>query len=191
MARNNIAVYGIYRSRENAEEAIDAIRAGGFKNEDISVLFADNPGSKDFGHEKHTKAPEGTTAGAATGGALGGAVGWLIGAGLLAIPGLGPFIVAGPVMAALAGLGAGSVVGGLVGAFVGMGIPEYEAKRYEGRVRSGGVLVSIHCEDELWVRRAKEMLRHTGAEDIASAGEARGSRRETETMAPRDPVPPL
>jgi hypothetical protein len=167
------------------------MRAAGFRSEDVSVLFAENVGTKDFGHEKHTKAPEATTAGAATGGALGGALGWLIGAGMLAIPGLGPFIAAGPVLAALAGLGAGSVVGGLVGAFVGLGVPEYEAKRYEGRVRSGGVLLSVHCEDDHWVRRAKEMLRHTGAQDIAAAGEGRGAHRMTLATPPGEPIPPL
>lgn len=187
---NNMAVYGIYQSREHAEEAILAMQAAGFRNQDISVLLADNPGTKDFGHEKHTKAPEGGAAGGATGVMLGGALGWLVGIGALAIPGLGPFIAAGPVMAALAGAGAGGVVGGLMGSLVGLGVPEYEAKRYEGRVRSGGVLLSVHCEDDHWVRRAKEMLRHTGAEDIASSHEGRGS-RASRNVPERDTVPPM
>jgi hypothetical protein len=187
---NNVSVYGIYRSRADAEEAIEMMRSAGFRPQDISVLFPDNVGTKDFGHEKHTKAPERATAGAATVGALGGALGWLIGAGFLAIPGLGPLIAAGPIMAALAGIGAGTVVGGLVGALVGMGIPEYEAKRYEGRIRSGGVLLSIHCETDAWVNRAKDMLKQTGADDISSATEARASGSRV-TEAPRDPVPPL
>src|SRR5919112_1080802 len=175
------SVYGIFASRQDAEMAIDSMRASGFLAEDISVLFPDNEGTKDIGHEKHTKAPEKATAGAAIVGIAGGALGWLAGIGALAIPGIGPFIAAGPIMAALAGLGAGSVVGGLTGALIGAGIPEYEAKRYEGRIRSGGILLSVHCEDDLMVSRAKQMLRHTGAEDIASAEEARvpgGARRD-------------
>ncbi len=147
------------------------MQAAGFRPDDISVLVAENEGSKDFGHELHTKAPEGTAAGAAAVGVLGGTLGWLIGIGALAIPGIGPLLAAGPLMAALAGIGAGTVLGGFVGALVGMGIPEYEAKRYEGRIRSGGVLVSIHCDDNHWVSRAKEMLRNTGAEDIAATEE--------------------
>jgi len=175
------AVYGIYASRQDAEVAIDSMRASGFRAEDISVLFPDNEGTKDIGHEKHTKAPERATAGAAIVGLAGGALGWLAGIGAFAIPGIGPFIAAGPIMAALAGVGAGSVVGGLAGALIGAGIPEYEAKRYEGRIRSGGILLSVHCDSDLMISRAKEMLRHTGAEDIAAAEEAkvRGGARET------------
>ncbi|HYP14516.1 MAG TPA: quinol:electron acceptor oxidoreductase subunit ActD [Bryobacteraceae bacterium] len=186
--RRDVAVFGIYSSQQHAEEAIDAMRAAGFRNEDISVLLPDNLGNKDFGHERHTKAPEAATAGAATAGILGGALGWLVGVGALAIPGVGPFLAAGPIMAALAGLGAGTVLGGLTGALVGMGIPEYEAKRYEGRIRSGGILLSVHCDDEHWVQRAKEMLKHTGAEDIASAAEAKADSR---TPHPAQPAPPL
>jgi hypothetical protein len=156
-------------NREHAEEAVDAIRAQGFRAEDISVLLPENIGNKDIGYEKHTKAPERAAAGGAAGGVLGGALGWLLGTGALAIPGIGPFIAAGPILAALAGLGAGSVLGGLTGALVGVGVPEYEAKRYEGRIRSGGSLISIHCTDDAWVTRAKETLRHTGAEDISVA----------------------
>jgi hypothetical protein len=129
-------------------------------------------GSKDLGTEKATKAPEGAAAGAGSGAVIGGALGWLVGIGSLAIPGLGPFIAAGPILAALAGLGVGGAVGGFVGALVGMGIPEYEAKRYEGRIKKGGILVSIHCDDSEWVKKAKETLKVTGAEDISSTGEA-------------------
>jgi hypothetical protein len=165
------AVYGIFSSRQDTEMAIDAMRAAGFRAGDISVLFPDNQGTKDIGHEKHTKAPEKATAGAAIAGVAGGALGWLAGIGALAIPGVGPFIAAGPIMAALAGLGAGTVVGGFTGALIGAGIPEYEAKRYEGRIRSGGILLSVHCEDDLMIGRAKELLKHTGAEDVAAAEE--------------------
>ena len=177
------AVYGIYSTRQDAEMAIDSMRAAGFRAEDISVLFPDNEGTKDIGHEKHTKAPEKATAGAAIAGIAGGALGWLAGIGALAIPGLGPFIAAGPIMAALAGVGAGSVVGGLAGALVGAGIPEYEAKRYEGRIRSGGILLSVHCDDNLMIGRAKEMLRHTGAQDVAAAEEGHVTNRNR-----REPV---
>ncbi len=175
------SVYGIYATRQDAEVAIDSMRASGFSAQDISVLFPDNEGTKDIGHEKHTKAPEKATAGAAIAGIAGGTIGWLVGIGALAIPGVGPLVAAGPIMAALAGLGAGSVVGGLAGALIGMGIPEYEAKRYEGRIRKGGILLSVHCDNDLMIGRAKEMLRHTGAEDIAAAdeGKVRGHAHDT------------
>ena len=153
------------------ELGIEALLAARSRNEDISVLFPDNTGSKDFAHEKNTKAPEGVTAGVVAGGALGGALGLLIGLGALAIPGFGPFIAAGPIMAALAGMGAGGAVGGLVGALVGMGIPEYAAQRYEGRVKDGGILLSVPCDTSDEISRAKNLLKETSAEDISSAGE--------------------
>jgi len=168
----NTAVFGIYNTVAGASNAVDALRAAGFRNTDISALLPENEGTKDFAHEKHTKAPEGAAVGLASGAVLGGTLGWLVGIGALAIPGLGPFIAAGPIMAALAGVGAGAVTGGLVGALTGMGIPEYEAKRYEGRVRGGGILLSVHCDSSDWVASAKRVLEHTGAEDIASASEA-------------------
>lgn len=173
MAGANTAVFGIFPSRGQAEEAVDRLIAGGFRNEDISVLLQDNVGTKDFAHEKHTKAPEGATAGVVTGGVIGGTIGVLAGIGILAIPGLGPLIAAGPVIAALTGIGSGGVVGGFIGALVGMGIPEYEAKRYEGRIKLGGVLLSVHCDNADWVAKAKDILRSSGGEDIAHAGEAR------------------
>ena len=165
------AVFGLYPSVERAEQAVDALLGVGFSNADVSVLMADSQSSKDFAHEKQTKAPEGTTTGVAAGGTIGGTLGLLAGIGALAIPGVGPFIAAGPIMGALAGLGVGGAVGGLVGALVGMGIPEYEAKRYEGRVKDGGVLLSVHCDTSDEIARAKDTLKRTGADDIASAGE--------------------
>ena len=174
MENKKTAVFGIYPSVSQAERAVDALVQGRFSQADISVLAPDREGTKDFAHEKHTKAPEGTTTGAATGGAVGGTLGLLAGIGALAIPGLGPFIAAGPIMGALAGLGVGGAVGGLVGALVGMGIPEYEAKRYEGRVKDGGVLLSVHCDTSDAITRAKAILEQTGAEDIASSGEKAG-----------------
>src|SRR5579864_4299013 len=171
MANKKTAVFGIYRSIGQAESAVDALVIDGFSNSDVSVLLPDNQSSRDFAHEKHTKAPEGTTTGAAAGGTVGGTLGLLAGIGALAIPGVGPFIAAGPIMGALAGIGAGGAVGGFVGALVGMGIPEYEAKRYEGRVKDGGILLSVHCDTSDEIAGAKDILKHTGASDISSTGE--------------------
>src|SRR5438874_2726250 len=166
MAGKNTAVFGIYRDRQQAEQAVDALRSAGFRNSDVSALLPDNVGTKDFAHEKNTKAPEGTTTGATSGAVLGGALGWLAGIGALAIPGLGPFIAAGPIMGTLAGAGAGGAVGGLIGALVGMGIPEYEAKRYEGRIKEGGILMSVHADNSDWAKKAEEILKQSGAEDV-------------------------
>jgi hypothetical protein len=171
MAGKNTAVFGIYPGPMAAELAVDRIIAAGFSNNDISILMPDQQSTREFAHEKNTKAPEGTTTGVTAGGVVGGALGLLAGIGALAIPGLGPFIAAGPIMATLAGVGVGGAVGGLLGALVGMGIPEYEAKRYEGRVKNGGVLLSVHCDTSDEITRAKEILKQTGAEDIAASGE--------------------
>lgn len=176
MAGKNTAVFGIYTDRSSVGRAVEALRSAGFSNNDVSALFPENQGSKDFAHEKNTKAPEGATTGAGTGALLGGGLGWLVGIGALAIPGLGPFIAAGPIMAALAGAGVGGAVGGLTGALIGMGIPEYEAKRYEGRVKDGGILLSVHSDNSNDTKRAKEILERTGAQDISSTGEARGEK---------------
>jgi hypothetical protein len=176
MAGKNIAVFGIYPHQTSVESGVNALKAAGFSNNDISVLFPNKEGTKDFAHEKSTKAPEGASAGAGTGVLLGGGLGWLVGIGALAIPGLGPFIAAGPIMAALAGAGVGGAVGGLTGALIGMGIPEYEAKRYEGRVKDGGILLSVHSETSDEIKRAKEILERTGAQDISSTGEATGQK---------------
>ena len=171
MDRRNTAVFGIFKNAAQAESAVDYIVAAGFSHNDISVLLPDMENTKEFAHEKNTKAPEGTAAGVTTGGVIGGTLGLLAGIGALSIPGLGPFIAAGPIMASLAGLGVGGAVGGLIGALVGMGIPEYEAKRYEGRVKNGGVLLSIHCETPQEVARAKDALKLLGSEDISAAHE--------------------
>jgi hypothetical protein len=172
MAGKNTAVFGIYKTLSAAENAVDAlITSAGFSNQDVSVLAEDNETTRQFAHEKNTKAPEGATAGAVAGGAIGGTLGLLAGIGSLAIPGVGPLIAAGPIVGLLAGAGAGGAVGTLVGALAGMGIPEYEAKRYEGYVKSGGVLVSVHCESSEEVDRAKHILTGTGADDVASVGE--------------------
>jgi hypothetical protein len=180
MAGKNTAVFGIYPAYATVEGAVDALRAAGFRNTDISVLFPENVGTKDFAHEKGTKAPEGATAGAGTGAVVGGALGWLAGIGALAIPGVGPFIAAGPVMAALAGAGVGGTVGGIAGSLIGMGIPEYEAKRYEGRVKNGGILLSVHCDSSDWTKKAKEILERSGAQDVSSTGEASADYQKTD-----------
>ena len=171
MTNKKTAVFGLYPSVDRAERAVDELVKARFDNADVSVLMADKQGSKDFAHEKQTKAPEGVTTGVTAGGTIGGTLGLLAGIGALAIPGVGPFIAAGPIMGALAGVGVGGAVGGLVGALVGMGIPEYEAKRYEGRLKEGGVLLSVHCDTSEEITRAKDILKLTGANDIASAGE--------------------
>ncbi len=175
MAGKNTAVFGIYKTRAAAEGAADALVLAGFPNNDISVLMPDVHSTREFAHEKNTKAPEGTTTGVVAGGAIGGTLGLLAGIGALAIPGIGPFIAAGPIMGALAGLGTGGVVGGLVGALVGMGIPEYEAKRYEGLVKDGGILLSVHCDTSDEIDRAKNILKQTGGDDVSSAGEKAAS----------------
>lgn len=176
MAGKNTAVFGIYRNYADVERAVDALQAAGFRNTDISVLFPESTGTKDFAHEKNTKAPEGATTGAGTGAVIGGGLGWLAGIGALAIPGLGPFIAAGPIMAALAGAGVGGAVGGITGALIGMGIPEYEAKRYEGKVKDGGILLSVHSDNSEWTNKAKNILEGTRAQDISSTGEASGAK---------------
>ena len=173
MSGKNTAAFGIYSSRLGVENAVYTLKNAGYRNTDISVLFPHNEGTKDFATEKNTKAPEGATTGASAGAAIGGALGWLAGIGALAIPGVGPFIAAGPIMAALAGVGVGGTLGGITGALIGMGIPEYEAKRYEGRIQKGGILLSVHCDDSDWTKKAKAVLVETGAEDIASTGEAK------------------
>src|SRR3954471_10439887 len=150
MADKNIAVFGIYPVMPNLENALNELKQAGFRHEDISVLFPENLGSKELTTVKASKAPEGVAAGASSGAVVGGALGWLAGIGALAIPGIGPFIAAGPIVAALAGLGVGGTLGGLIGALVGMGIPEYEAKRYEGRIKQGGILLSVHCDSSDW-----------------------------------------
>ena len=172
MSSKNTAVFGIYATPATAELAVDHLIAKGFPNAVISVLLPDDETTRAFAHEKSTKAPEGTTTGVTTGGVVGGTLGLLAGVGALAIPGVGPLIAAGPIMATLAGVGVGGAVGGVVGALVGMGIPEYEAKRYEGAVKDGGTLLSVHCDTSDQVDAAKASLKETGARDIASASEA-------------------
>src|SRR5213082_591694 len=180
MAGKNTAVFGIYPNRTSVESAVEALKTAGFSNNDVSALFPENQGTKDFAHEKNTKAPEGTATGAGTGALLGGGLGWLAGIGALAIPGLGPFIAAGPIMATLAGAGVGGALGGVTGALIGMGIPEYEAKRYEGRVKEGGILLSVHSDNSDWTRKAKDILERTGADDVSSTGEAKADFSNTD-----------
>lgn len=172
MTTKNIAVFGIYSHMHDVESALTQLQEGGFRNEDVSVLFPDNTGSKDLATLKSSKAPEGAVAGASAGAVVGGALGWLAAVGALAIPGVGPFLAAGPIIAALAGAGAGGIAGGISGGLVGLGMPEFEAKRFEGRIRKGGILVSVHCDNPEWVKRAKVILEHSGAVDIASTKES-------------------
>jgi len=182
------AVFGIYSTRDGVERATDALIKSGFATGDISVLLPENLGAaKDIGTEKATKAPEGATTGAVSGATIGGVLGLLAGMGALAIPGVGPLIAAGPIMGALAGLGVGGAVGGFTGALIGMGIPEYEAKRYEGRLKKGGILFSVHCDTSEQIKRAKEIMERTGGEDVSSTTESssdstKGERKVSHTV---------
>ncbi|MGB9153904.1 MAG: DUF3341 domain-containing protein, partial [Alphaproteobacteria bacterium] len=177
---SHTATFGIFTTHTQAESCVTDLREAGFMSEDISVLMSDPEALRKLAVEKNTKAPEGVTAGATTGGVIVGALGLLAGIGTLAIPGVGPLIAAGPIMAALAGVGVGAAAGGIIGALVGMGMPEYEAKRYEGRVKDGGILVSVHCEDSDWVAKAKDILKRGGAEDISTAEETVGEVSEAD-----------
>jgi hypothetical protein len=186
------SVYCLATSDLHANTMVDALKRDGFRVDDISVLFPDRTSSRDFAHEKNTKAPEGTATGGVTGGVLGGALGWMVGIGALAIPGVGPFIAAGPIMAALGGAAVGAAVGGLTGGLIGLGIPEYEAKRYEGKIREGRVLISVHADNSEWAGKAKQIFKDCGGEDIGSSGEAGadtkspvGNKRDTKSDAAR------
>src|SRR6202161_60917 len=173
MSSKKVGVFGIFSTRIAVDNAMDSLVRAGFATSDISVLLPESlGGTRNMGTEKETKAPEGTAVGVTAGGVIGGTLGLLAGVGLLAIPGLGPFIAAGPIMAGLAGLGVGGAVGGVTGALIGLGIPEYEAKRYEGRLKKGGILLSVHCDTSDEIKRAKEVLKNTNAEDISSTGES-------------------
>lgn len=172
------AVVGIFDSPYQAESCLNRLNAAGFTPTDISVLTPDKEGVRDFIHKKATKAPEGVATGATTGGVIGGVAGWLVGIGSLAIPGVGPFIAAGPIMAALGGAAIGAATGGIAGGLIGLGMPEYEAKQYEAKVKEGGILISVHCETSEEVDRAKEIFRESGARDISTTGEEGVSRRE-------------
>jgi hypothetical protein len=173
MSVKKVGVFGIYASRLAVENATDSLMTAGFPASDISVLMPETlSDAKDMGTEKATKAPEGTAAGVTAGGVIGGTLGVLAGVGLLAIPGLGPFIAAGPIMAGLAGLGVGGAVGGVTGALIGIGIPEFEAKRYEGHLQKGGILLSVHCDTPGEIIRAKEVVKSTGGEEVSSTGES-------------------
>jgi hypothetical protein len=166
------SVFCIATNRVQAEQIVDSLRGSGFMANDISVLFPDKESDRDFAHEKHTKAPEGAVTGAGTGGVLGGALGWLVGVGALAIPGVGPLIAAGPIIAALSGAAVGAAAGGIAGALIGLGIPEFEAKRYEQKIKSGNILISLHTENSDEMKLAKQIFTQAHAQDICSTGES-------------------
>lgn len=185
----NYVVLGIFRSRQDLENGVTTLQSNGFRNADVSALMPSPETVKDLAHEVGSKAPEGATAGLAAGALVGGTLGWLAGAGSLAIPGLGPLLAAGPIVATLAGIGAGSAVGGLTGGLIGLGIPEYEAKRYEGQIRDGGILLTVHCDDADWCQRAQNILTQCGASDISSSHEAherRGGRYPSSSLSHPD-----
>ena len=175
----NLVVFGIYPNRERVETAVEELRINNFRHADISVLFPSPETTREFAHRKETKAPEGATTGGVIGAITGGTLGWLAGIGAIAIPGVGPFIAAGPIVGLLAGTGAVGVAGGLIGGLIGLGIPEYEAKRYEGRIKEGGILLSVHCDIHEWKNKAKDILNRTGGQDVDSTGEA-GSDKDLE-----------
>jgi hypothetical protein len=179
---SNKSVFCIVNSSVQASQIVERLKREGFTSTDISVLFPDKTGTRDFALEKGTKAPEGAVTGVSTGAILGGALGWLAGIGALAIPGVGPFVAAGPIAAALSGAAVGGAVGGIAGSLVGMGIPEFEAKRYEGKVKQGGVLLSVHTDSSEQVKRAKKIFEEAGAEDISTAGEAGVDAERTPAM---------
>ncbi|MBC7743015.1 MAG: DUF3341 domain-containing protein [Bdellovibrionaceae bacterium] len=171
MEKNNKAVFGIFKTRGEVESAVTMLKSNGFRTSDVSCLLPEEGYAQDLVTTKSTKAPEGAATGAGTGVVIGGALGLLVGIGAIAIPGIGPFIAAGPIMAALAGMGVGGTVGVVSGALIGYGIPEYEAKRYEGFVKDGGILLSVHVDDSAWAAKAKNILETTGAKDIATSNE--------------------
>ncbi|HEY7388063.1 MAG TPA: quinol:electron acceptor oxidoreductase subunit ActD [Bryobacteraceae bacterium] len=190
MAEKNLAVFGIYANRNAIDEAVSHLGAAGFRNTDVSSLLPENPGSKDLAHEKNTKALEGSALGGVLGLIVGAALGWLIASGVIPVPGVGPLLAAGPIIAALAGAGTLGAVGGIIGGLIGLGIPEYEAKRFGGRVRDGGMLISVHCDNRDWVKRAKEILTRTGAQEIGVEGEKRGDFANTDKPLPRTAATP-
>lgn len=172
------SAFCIVTHRNQAELLVERLQSAGFSNNDISVLFPDESTTRDFGHEKNTKAPEGIATGVGTGGAVGGALGWLAGIGALAIPGVGPFIAAGPILAALSGAAVGAAVGGIAGGLIGLGIPELEAKRYEGKIKAGNILVSVHTENSDEIKAAERIFKSVSAEDICVTGEAAAPKKE-------------
>lgn len=192
------SVYALAKDDVQANAIVTTLQREGFRGDDISVLFPDRTSSRDFAHEKNTKAPEGAATGGATGAVLGGALGWMAGIGALAIPGVGPFIAAGPILASLSGAAIGGVAGGITGSLIGLGIPEYEAKRYEGKIHEGRILVSVHADNGEWTSKAKKILKDAGAEDIGSSGEANAEdsadeKRESmqaNRTKPSAPLPP-
>lgn len=173
---SNKSVFCIAETYEQADRIVDQLKNADFSNNDISVLFPDKGSTRDFAHEKSTKAPEGAITGASTGGILGGALGWIAGIGALAIPGVGPFIAAGPIVAALSGVAVGAAVGGIAGGLIGLGIPEIEAKRYEGKVKDGNILISVHTESSDEIKRIKDIYENNEADDICTTGEASTSK---------------
>ena len=184
------SVFCITTSRDQADRIVGLLKAANFSNNDISVLFPDKDTTRDFAHEKNTKAPEGVATGAGTGGVIGGALGWIAGIGALAIPGVGPFIAAGPIMAALSGAAIGAATGGIAGGLIGLGIPELEAKRYEGKIKEGNILISVHTENSEEISRAKDIFTKAGAQDICTTGESSPPKdsKDTRTSRPADGV---
>lgn len=189
MATKNISLFGIFANEHDISDCVDDLRGAGFRNTDVSILHSENAGNKDLAHVKKTKAPEGTALGVILGAIAGGILGWFAGMGAINLPALIPFATAGPLISVLSGIGVGAVFAGIVGALTGYGIPEYEARRYRGRVRRGGVLLSVHCDSKDWEKAAKQILKRNGAQDVASTAEARADFGATRIPRSRTPAP--
>lgn len=190
MAKNT-SVIGIYEDRTTVSDAINVLQKAGYRATDISVLSSDNQGSKDFAHEKRSKALEGAAAGTVAGAAAGAVLAWWLSTQAGRIPGLAPLAAAGPALATLAGAAAGGALGWLVGFLAGLRMPEYVAKRYAGRVRRGGILLSVHCDGQEWCDRAKKTLQNTGARNISSASESSADYGTTDKPTERAPAVPV
>ena len=179
------AVFCIAETLPQAEQIVNRLKANGFSGDDVSILFPDKQSTHEFAHQKNTKAPEGIATGATAGGVLGGAAGWLTGVGALLIPGAGPLLATGPIVAALTAAAVGATVGGIAGGLIGLGIPELEAKRYEGRIQAGNYLISVHADDSDEVSDVETIFKECGAKDICSSGESTIKKKE---KARREPV---
>lgn len=184
-AGKNTSVFGIYSTYAGLQSGAEALRAAGFRTTDVAALIPENQGSKDLAHEKHTKAPEGTMLGGIIGAVVGGILAWLIATGVIAIKGLGPLVAAGPVVAVLAGIGALGALGFIIGGLAGAASPEYEARRYRGRIKRGGLLLSVHCDNSQWSRLARRTIKMTGADGISQAPERGADYASTDAPLPR------
>jgi hypothetical protein len=184
----NTSVMGIYPDRTTVSDAVNVLQKAGYRPTDISVLASDNPGSKDFAHEKRSRSPEGAAFAAAAGALLGATLAWVVSIQTVTTAALNPLATAGPVLAALAGAGGGGALGWIAGWLAGSRLTEYVAKRYAGRIRRGGILLSVHCDTPEWSSRAKKTLQDTGARNISAAAESAADFGTTDKPTERAPL---